>query len=71
MYDRLAIVEGVDNLYGTEVKATDLRGGAALVCAGLFAEGKTIVTEVKHIDRGYENIEYNLNLIGADIKRSS
>ncbi len=71
VYDRLAIVEGVEKLYGAEVKATDLRGGAALICAGLFAQGTTTITELKHIDRGYENIEYNLGLIGADIKRSS
>lgn len=70
IYDRIAIIEGVDNLFGTQVKATDLRGGAALVCAGLFAEGKTTITEISHIDRGYENIEQNLSLIGADIKRS-
>lgn len=70
VYDRLAIVEGVDNLYGAEVKATDLRGGAALICAGLCSEGKTVITELSHIDRGYEKIELNLNLLGADIKRS-
>lgn len=70
VYDRLAVVEGVDNLYGADVKATDLRGGAALVCAGLFAEGKTVISELHHIDRGYEKIEQNLSLIGADIKRS-
>ncbi len=70
VYDRLAIVEGVDSLYGTEVKATDLRGGAALICAGLAAEGTTTVSELHHIDRGYEKIENNLSLIGADIKRS-
>lgn len=70
VYDRLAIVEGVETLYGAEVKATDLRGGAALVCAGLAAEGKTVISELHHIDRGYENIEKCLSLIGADIKRS-
>ena len=70
VYDRVAVVEGVEKLFGTEVKATDLRGGAALVCAGLYADGKTVVSELSHIDRGYENLEENLNLIGADIKRS-
>jgi len=71
IYDRLAIVEGVEELFGTEVKATDLRGGAALICAGLFAQGTTTISELHHIDRGYENIELNLTNIGADIKRSS
>ncbi len=71
IYDRLAIIEGVEELFGTEVKATDLRGGAALICAGLFAQGKTTISELHHIDRGYENIEINLANIGADIKRSS
>lgn len=70
VYDRIAVVEGVKSLYGTDVKATDLRGGAALICAGLAAEGETVITELQHIDRGYEEIENNLSLIGADIKRS-
>lgn len=70
VYDRIAVVEGVKNLYGAEIRATDLRGGAALVCAGLYAEGTTVISDVSHIDRGYENLEYNLNLLGADIKRS-
>ena len=71
VYDRLAIVEGVDELYGTDVKATDLRGGAALICAGLFAKGKTKISELQHIDRGYEEIEINLRKLGADIVRRS
>lgn len=69
VYDRIAIIEGVEELYGTSVSATDLRGGAALVCAGLAAKGKTIVTRLDYIDRGYEKLEYNLSLLGADIKR--
>lgn len=69
VYDRIAVVEGVNKLFGTEVKATDLRGGAALVCAGLFAQGQTIISEVYHIDRGYESLEENLNKVGADIIR--
>ncbi len=69
IYDRIAVVEGVENLYGADVEATDLRGGAALVCAGLMAYGTTNITQLHHIDRGYENIEYNLSLLGADIKR--
>ena len=70
VYDRLAIVEGADNLYGAEVKATDLRGGAALICAGLVAEGTTVITELMHIDRGYQDIEKNLSIIGAEIKKT-
>ena len=66
---KVAVVEGVSKLYGAQVQATDLRGGAALVLAGLAAEGTTIISEIKHIDRGYEMIENNLNKIGAKIKR--
>ncbi len=66
---RVAIVEGVKRLYGSEVVSTDLRGGAALVIAGLAAEGITEVTQIHHIDRGYEKIEENLRGIGAVIKR--
>lgn len=69
IYDRIAVVEGVKELYGADVEATDLRGGAALVCASLAANGITKITQLQHIDRGYENIEYNLNVLGADIKR--
>ena len=67
--DRTAIVDGVNELFGNKVYAKDLRGGAALVLAGLAANGKTQVFNVNHIDRGYENIENSFNLIGADIKR--
>lgn len=66
---RVAIVEGVDKLYGASVCATDLRGGAALIIAALAAEGTTEISEIKHVDRGYEDIEGNLNSIGASIKR--
>ena len=66
---RVAIVEGVERLYGTTVTATDLRGGAALVVAGLSAYGKTKIYDTFHIDRGYEDIEHNLLKIGANIKR--
>ncbi len=69
IYDRIAVVEGVKELYGADVEATDLRGGAALVCASLAANGITKITQLQHIDRGYENIEYNLSVLGADIKR--
>ena len=64
-----AIVNGVDGLKEAKVTATDLRAGAALVLAGLAAEGETIIDNVYQIDRGYEDIERKLRGIGADIKR--
>lgn len=64
-----AIFEGVENLYGASVYSTDLRAGAALIVAGISAEGKTEVYNLEHIDRGYENIEEKFRKIGADIKR--
>ena len=67
--DRMAIVTGVENLYGAEINCYDLRGGAALTIAGLVAKGKTTLNDVKHIDRGYENLENALLKLGADIKR--
>lgn len=67
--EKIAVVRGVPRLNGGTVTATDLRGGAALVCAGLNAEGTTVINGLSHIDRGYENFEQNLNLLGADIKR--
>lgn len=67
--DRTAFIKGVKNLYGAEVFAQDLRGGAALVIAGLVAKGTTVVSDVYHIDRGYENIESVLKKVGADIVR--
>lgn len=66
---RAAIVEGVDELSGAPVTATDLRAGAALVVAGLVANGETEVVNVGHIDRGYENIEKKLGSLGAHIVR--
>lgn len=65
-----AFIRGVKGLQGTEVKATDLRAGAALVLAGLFAEGSTYVHEVRHIDRGYENYVGKLEGLGAKIERA-
>jgi len=67
--DRTAIIEGVPKLTGAVVKATDLRAGAAMVLAGLIAEGITEVTDIDHIDRGYPNIENKFKLLGADIER--
>lgn len=66
---RVAVVEGVERLSGAAVESTDLRGGAALVVAGLAAQGTTQISGLHHLDRGYENIEKNLALLGADIKR--
>jgi UDP-N-acetylglucosamine 1-carboxyvinyltransferase len=67
--NNVAIIKGVEKLQGAEVTAMDLRGGAALVLAGLCAEGKTIVDQAKIIDRGYETFESELNSLGADIRR--
>ena len=67
--DRVAIIEGVPKLYGAPVTASDLRAGAALIIAGLMAHGKTEISNVKYIDRGYENIEQKLIKLGADIIR--
>ncbi|MDI3535055.1 MAG: UDP-N-acetylglucosamine 1-carboxyvinyltransferase [Thermosediminibacterales bacterium] len=67
---RTAVVEGKPYLSGAPVKATDLRAGAALVLAGLAAEGITYVDNVYHIDRGYERFEEKLNSLGADITRA-
>lgn len=61
--------KGVKKLHGATVKSSDLRGGACLVLAGLCAKGQTIVEDVHHIDRGYENIEEIFKSLGADITR--
>lgn len=66
---RVAVVDGVEKLTGAAVEATDLRGGAALVIAGLSADNITAIENVFHIDRGYETIESTLNSLGANIKR--
>ncbi|MDO6354914.1 UDP-N-acetylglucosamine 1-carboxyvinyltransferase [Caloramator sp. CAR-1] len=66
---KIAIIDGIERLSGAEVMATDLRAGAALVIAGLAAEGTTTVTHVRHIDRGYEKIEEKLRKLGASIIR--
>jgi len=67
--DRLAMIEGVQKLSGCPVAANDLRAGAALVIAGLMAEGITVVDNVRFIDRGYENFEQKLSSLGAKIER--
>lgn len=66
---RVAIVKGVDKLSGATVAAHDLRGGAALIIAGLAAEGTTLIENTHHIDRGYDNIDGLLIKLGADIKK--
>ncbi|GAB1475183.1 UDP-N-acetylglucosamine 1-carboxyvinyltransferase [Bacillota bacterium] len=68
---RKAIIKGVERLHGRRVRAGDLRGGAALVIAGLSAEGCTIVDDVAHIDRGYEKLENILTSLGAQITRTT
>jgi UDP-N-acetylglucosamine 1-carboxyvinyltransferase len=67
--DRTAIITGVDHLTGTDVDATDLRAGAAMVLAGLAAQGRTRVFKIGHIDRGYERLVEKLTAVGAVIWR--
>lgn len=66
---RVAVVKGVKELTGSEVVATDLRGGASLVLAGLVANGETVVKDIHHIDRGYEDMSLDLSALGANIRR--
>ena len=66
-----AIIEGIKDLVGAPVMATDLRASASLVLAGLVAKGTTQIDRIYHIDRGYERIEEKLNILGADIERIS
>lgn len=66
---RSALIEGLHNLEGTNVKATDLRAGAALIIAGLIAHGETTIRNIEHIDRGYVDIESKFSKLGANIKR--
>ncbi|MBD3880057.1 MAG: UDP-N-acetylglucosamine 1-carboxyvinyltransferase [Quinella sp. 1Q5] len=66
---RTSIVEGQERLTGCQVKATDLRAGAAIVLAALVAEGETQVGYIHHIDRGYDNLVQKLVSLGADIRR--
>ncbi len=66
---KTAIFEGVDKLYSAPIYSTDLRAGAALIIAGIIAEGQTEVYNLEHIDRGYENIEEKFKKLGAKIER--
>jgi UDP-N-acetylglucosamine 1-carboxyvinyltransferase len=67
--DHVSMIKGVKAFSSTEVMASDLRAGAALIMAALKADGETVVTRIYHVDRGYEEIEKKLNAIGAQIER--
>ena len=66
---RTAIIDGVEKLEGAKVIATDLRAGAAMVIAGLIANGETEIVDIEHIDRGYPHIEEKFRSLGADVRR--
>lgn len=66
---KLAIINGVEKLMGAQVRATDLRAGAAMIIAGLMADGTTVISDISHIDRGYENFEEKFIRLGGDIHR--
>ncbi|MCC6210843.1 MAG: UDP-N-acetylglucosamine 1-carboxyvinyltransferase [Burkholderiales bacterium] len=65
----VAVVKGVDRLYGAQVMATDLRASASLVIAALAAEGETLIDRIYHLDRGYETLEKKLGALGAQVRR--
>lgn len=66
---KVAVIEGVESLTGVKVKATDLRAGAAMIIAGLAAEGETVVEDIQYIERGYEDVVEKFSSLGADIRR--
>jgi UDP-N-acetylglucosamine 1-carboxyvinyltransferase len=66
-----AVIQGVDGLRGTSVRATYIRAGAALTLAGLVASGDTLITGVEHLDRGYDDFDGNLRALGAEVLRQS
>ena len=66
---RVAVVTGVERLHSAPVRCTDLRGGAAMCVAALAAEGETRVSQICHIDRGYEDLARDLRALGADAVR--
>ena len=68
---KVAVIEGIEKFTGAPVKACDLRAGAALVIAGLAADGVTEIEEIGYIERGYENLVDKLRRLGADIMRVS
>ena len=69
IFEQTAVIEGVPQLHGAAVEATDLRAGAALVVAGLMAQGTTEISNTHYIDRGYEHLETKLSSLGAKISR--
>ena len=66
---RVAVVQGVERLYAAHAACTDLRGGAALLVAGLCAQGTTVLTDIRHLDRGYQTPEIYLQKLGARVRR--
>ena len=64
-----AVVRGVERLSGAPVRCHDIRAGAALLVAGLGAEGETVLSDVHHIDRGYDDIVGKLSAVGASVER--
>ena len=68
---RMAVVQGVDRLFAANVVTPDLRGGAALILAALAAEGESEISEIRHVERGYENLDNTLRALGADVKRAA
>ena len=69
IHERTAVIHGVENLEGAPVEATDLRAGAAMVLAGLAAQGHTEISQIYHIDRGYEDLVGRISKLGANITR--
>ncbi len=67
--DNIALITGVNKLSGAPVKTTDLRAGAALWLAGLIAEGETLIYDIEHVERGYDDLQGKLSTLGAKIKR--
>ena len=65
---KTAVIRGVDRLLGAPLRATDLRGGAAMIVAGLAAEGETLICDEGHVTRGYERFDARLRALGADIE---
>ena len=66
---KVAVIEGVEELTGAPVKATDLRGGAAMIIAGLVARGSTEIEDIVYIERGYEDVVEKVTALGGDMKR--
>lgn len=64
-----AVIEGVESLSAATVKATDLRAGAALVMAGMCADGDTVIEDIRHIDRGYYQMEKKVAALGGKMER--